>query len=107
MGGLAEAVFASSSDTQVEYSYLKERKGFIRICIKHGKDIVPEYCYRATDMYYNPPVLRGWRARFSQHYFLGLVMPIGKWGSFMPKCDDATTVVFPPFPASSYTLDQL
>jgi len=106
-GGFAEAVFSNAADTKYEYSYLKDRKGFIRICLEERKDIIPMYTFRSTRMYWNPGILRGWRARFSQHYFLGLVMPMGKFGTAMPFTDKTTTVVFPPFPASQYSLEQL
>jgi len=72
-GGFAESVFASAYDDKYEYSYLKDRKGFIRIAVEAGKDIVPVYTFRSTRMYNNPRVLRGWRARFSQKYYIGLV----------------------------------
>jgi hypothetical protein len=106
-GGFAESCFASSSDSQYEYAYLKDRKGFIRICLEAGKDIVPIYTFNSTRMYYNPRVLRGWRARFSQHYYIGLVPFTGKYFTSMPLTDETTTVVFPPFEVTKYTLDQL
>ena len=106
-GGFAEGVFSDAADPTVEYSYIKDRTGFLRICIENGKDIVPIYTFRATQMYYNIPWLRGLRARLSQKIFVGLVMPFGWMGTSMPLTDKTTTVVFPPFPASSYTVGQL
>lgn len=107
-GGFAEAVFADAQTAKhVEYSYLKDRKGFIRICLEEHKDIIPVYTFGATRMYNNPSIMRGWRARFSQHYFLGLVLPLGKMGTAMPLTDETTTVVFPPFELTRYTVDQL
>jgi len=106
-GGFAESVFANSGDKEFEYSYIKERKGFVRIGIEHGKDIVPIYTFRANWMYYNPGILRGMRARISQRNYIGLVMPFGRFGSSMPLTDDTTTVIFPPFEASQYNLSQV
>lgn len=106
-GGFAESVFADANHEGIEYSYLKDRKGFIRICIEEGKDIVPMYTYGSTRMYNNTKILRGVRARFSQAYFLPVVLPIGWMGTSMPLTDNTTTVVFKPFPCSKYTLDQL
>jgi hypothetical protein len=106
-GGFAESVFANSADTRYEYSYIKDRQGFIRIAIEAGNDIVPVYTFRATRMYYNPALLRGWRARFSQSYYIGLVPWMGWLGTSMPLTDKTTTVVFPPFLASKYTVDTL
>mmetsp|Transcript_1452 Transcript_1452/g.3313 ORF Transcript_1452/g.3313 Transcript_1452/m.3313 type:complete len:373 (+) Transcript_1452:123-1241(+) len=106
-GGFAESVFADAGEKRYEYSYLKDRMGFIRICLEEGKDIVPIYTYKSTWMYNNPGWLRGWRARFSQHYYVGIVFLFGKMGTAMPLTDDTTTVVFPPFPVSKYTVSQL
>lgn len=106
-GGFAESVFANSAERKYEYSYLKDRAGFVRISIEAGKDIVPIYTFRSTWMYYNPSILRGWRARFSQNYYIGLVPFIGWMGTSMPHTDKTTTVVFPPFLASSYKMEQL
>eukprot|EP00928_Gymnodinium_smaydae_P058578 TRINITY_DN4175_c3_g3_i2.p1 TRINITY_DN4175_c3_g3~~TRINITY_DN4175_c3_g3_i2.p1 ORF type:complete len:343 (+),score=51.25 TRINITY_DN4175_c3_g3_i2:64-1092(+) len=81
--------------------------GFAEVCIENGKDMVPLYTFGATRMYKQPPFLRGARARFSQHYYIGLVLHWGKLCSAMPLTDETTTVVFPPFEASRYTMDQL
>jgi len=106
-GGFAESVFSNASETNVEYSYIKDRKGFVRIAIANGKDIVPVYTFRATRMYYNPPYLRGLRARLSQRFYIGLALWLGKLGTSMPLTDKTTTVVFPPFPASQYDVGRL
>ncbi|CAE8623438.1 unnamed protein product [Polarella glacialis] len=106
-GGFAEAVFANAGERKYEYSYLKGRTGFMRICLEEGKDIVPCYTFRASRMYNNPGILRGVRARFSQHYFIGLVPFTGWMGTSMPLTDETTTVIFPPFEASRYQVSQL
>jgi len=101
-GGFAESVFANAAERRIEYAYIKDRKGFVRIAIENGKDIVPVYTFRATWMYYNPGILRGLRARFSQRFYIGLALWLGKYGTSMPLTDKTTTVVFPPFHASKY-----
>lgn len=106
-GGFAESVFADASERNVEYAYIKDRQGFVRVCLEEGKDMVPVYTFKASWMYYNPRILRGWRARFSQNYYIGLVIPWGWMGTSMPLTDKTTTVVFPPFEASRYTVEQL
>lgn len=77
-GGFAEACFASSAERRVEYSYLKGRKGFIRICLEEGKDIVPAYTFRLNWMYRTPRSLRGLRARLSQRIFVAWCLV--RWG---------------------------
>ena len=65
-------VYQASFCTQkeVEYSYLKGRKGFLRICLEEKKDIVPAYTFRLNWMYRTPRSLRGFRARLSQRIFV-------------------------------------
>ncbi|CAJ1398620.1 unnamed protein product [Effrenium voratum] len=106
-GGFAEACFASSAERQVEYSYLKGRKGFVKICIEEGKDIIPCYTFGVNWMYRTPRSLRGLRARLSQKIFVGVIPFFGFMGTSMPLTDETTTVVFPPFEASRYTPAQL
>lgn len=106
-GGFPESVFADAGQRKIEYSYIKDRKGFVKICLEEGKDIIPIYTFKATWMYHNPGFLKGLRARYSQKISLGLVWPIGKWGTAMPLSDETVSVVFPPFEASKYRPDQL
>merc|ERR1712224_611296 len=47
------------------------------------------------------------RARFSQRYSIGLGPFMGWLGTSMPLTDKTTSVVFPHFEASKYTVDQL
>lgn len=106
-GGFSEAVFANAAEKRYEYAYIKDRKGFVRICLEEGKDIIPCYTFKSSWMYYNPGILRGLRARISQRVGVGLVAIIGRWGTSMPLRDDTTTVVFPPFEASRYSVAQV
>lgn len=106
-GGFSEAVFANSAEKRFEYSYIKDRKGFIKICVDEGKDIVPIYTFKSTWMYYNPGILKGLRARVSQKLSIGLVALFGYLGTSMPLRDDTITVVFPPFEASRYAPSEL
>jgi len=106
-GGFAESVFANAAERDREFSYIKDRKGFMRICIDECKDIVPCYTFRVNWMYRNPGILRGLRARISQNYYVGLVFLCGWMGTSMPLTDDTTTVVFPPFEVTRYGKNQL
>ncbi|OLQ10151.1 Diacylglycerol O-acyltransferase 2 [Symbiodinium microadriaticum] len=106
-GGFSEAVFVNSAERKYEYSYLKNRKGFVRIAVEEGKNIVPCYTFRQSWMYRTPRTLRAARARLSQHIFVGIIPFFGWMGTSMPLTDKTTTVVFPPFPASEYKPDQV
>jgi len=83
-GGFSESIFTNAAETKYEYSYIKDRKGFVKICLEERKPIMPVYTFGSTRMYYNPSVLRGLRARLSQKIYVGLVLFLGKWGTAMP-----------------------
>lgn len=106
-GGFSESVFANAAEKRFEYSYIKDRKGFVKICLEEGKDIVPCYTFKSSWMYNNPGVLKGLRARISQQLHIGLVAFAGKFGTSMPLLNDTTTVVFPPFEVTRFQPDQL
>mmetsp|Transcript_289 Transcript_289/g.625 ORF Transcript_289/g.625 Transcript_289/m.625 type:complete len:415 (-) Transcript_289:335-1579(-) len=106
-GGFAEAVFANAGEKDKEYLYIKDRKGFMKICLEERKDLVPMYTFKASWMYYNPGILKGLRARISQKISVGLVAFFGRFGTSMPLIDDTTTVIFPPFEISKYRPDQV
>ena len=86
---------------------LLQGKGFVRIAVEEGKDIVPCYTFRQNWMYRTPRTLRAARARLSQHIFVGIIPFFGWMGTSMPLTDETTSVVFPPFPASEYKADQV
>jgi len=106
-GGFSEAVFSNAAEKRYEYSYIKDRKGFMKICLDAGKDIVPVYTFKSSWMYYNPGVLKGLRARISQNISVGLIALCGRFGTSMPLRDDTVTVVFPPFAASKYKASEV
>ena len=41
-GGFSEAVY-TNADPTVEYNYIGDRMGFVRLAIEHGVDIIPTY----------------------------------------------------------------
>jgi len=107
-GGFAEAVF-TDADNRVEYSYLKGRKGFIKIAIEAQVDIVPIYQFNVNKLYHTPRILRGLRARLAQRLALPMVIWWGWWGTNQPldAHTQVHTVVGKPFPASQYSLEEL
>jgi hypothetical protein len=108
-GGFSEAVY-TNADANVEYNYIADRVGFIRLAIEHGVDIIPSYSYGLNDMYATLGWRRQWRAQQSQATGIPMVLwtgPLGAWLSNNPYTEDVTVVTFDPFPASSYTLEQV
>jgi hypothetical protein len=108
-GGFSEAVY-TNADPTVEYNYIGDRMGFVRLAIEHGVDIIPTYTYGLNDMYRTLGWRRQWRASKAQAWGIPLVFwtgPLGGWVVNNPYTEDVTVCTFDPFPASTYTLEQL
>lgn len=53
-GGIAEMFQGypkPSAHPDEEYVILKQRKGFVRMAVKHGIPLIPVYCFGATKMF--------------------------------------------------------
>ena len=105
-GGFSEATY-TGAQPDVEYSYIADRLGFIRMAIEAGVDIIPSYSYGLNDMYVTLEWQRHWRAIKAQ----ALGLPTVLWtGPFLlgnvPFTENITVVTFDPFPTSQYTVDQ-
>ena len=105
-GGFSEAVYTGAS-SKYEYSYLKSRKGFIKIAIEAGVDIIPTYSFGIDSMYHTLSPGRHIRAKIAQKTGLPLVAWWGKYGTSIPLHENHVTATFDPFPSSQYTIDQL
>ena len=108
-GGFSEAVY-TNADPEVEYAYLLGRKGFVRLAIEAGVDIIPSYTYGLNDMYKTLEWARHWRAVKAQATGIPMVFWWGSWGPLfgnVPHTEDVTVCTFDPFPASRYTLEQV
>ncbi|KAL1511119.1 hypothetical protein AB1Y20_005939 [Prymnesium parvum] len=108
-GGFSEACYTNASPV-VEYAYIADRTGFLRLAIEAGVDIIVTYTYGLNDMYRTLEWRRHWRAVKAQEWGLPLVYwwgPLGKICGNVPYTEDVTVATFDPFPASKYTLDQL
>jgi len=106
-GGFSEAVFTDARNS-VEYSYLKGRKGFIKLAIQAGVDIIPLYQFNVGKLYKTPRVWRGLRARLAQRFAIPMVIWSGWMGTSQPLDDTQVyTVLGPVFPASQYSLAEL
>lgn len=108
-GGFSEAVY-TNADPSIEYNYIGDRTGFVRLAIEHGVDIIPAYSYGLNDMYRTLGWRRQWRASKAQAWgipMVGWTGPFGGWVVNNPYTEDITVCTFDPFPASTYTLEQL
>eukprot|EP00811_Abedinium_folium_P036786 NODE_9462_length_1423_cov_4.329475.p1 GENE.NODE_9462_length_1423_cov_4.329475~~NODE_9462_length_1423_cov_4.329475.p1 ORF type:complete len:374 (+),score=69.43 NODE_9462_length_1423_cov_4.329475:51-1172(+) len=105
-GGFSEATYMGYSD-KLEVAYILGRKGFLKIAITEGVDVIPTYSFGATSMYRSIGWRREARAKLSQKSGLPLLAWWGRFGTNLPLHEDTVTVSFDPFPASQYTLAEL
>ena len=106
-GGFSEATF-TNAHPDVEYAYIADRYGFIKLAIEAKVDIIVAYSFGLNDMYKTLEWQRHWRAVQAQ----ALGLPTVLWaGPFLlgnvPYTEKITVVTFDPFPTSQYTVDQL
>eukprot|EP00811_Abedinium_folium_P000048 NODE_10043_length_1380_cov_11.401437.p1 GENE.NODE_10043_length_1380_cov_11.401437~~NODE_10043_length_1380_cov_11.401437.p1 ORF type:complete len:409 (+),score=72.20 NODE_10043_length_1380_cov_11.401437:70-1227(+) len=105
-GGFSEATYLDYSD-KLEVAYLLGRKGFLKIAITEGIDVIPTYSFGASSMYRSIGWMRERRSKLAQKSGLPLVFWWGRFGTNLPFHEDTVTVSFDPFPASQYTLTEL
>ena len=108
-GGFSEACYTNASP-DVEYSYIADRTGFIRLAIEAKVDIIVCYTYGLNQMYRTVEWQRHARAVKAQAWGIPLVYwwgPLGYFFGNVPYSEDVNVVTFDPFPASQYTIEQL
>lgn len=90
-GGEAEQI---RTIYQKERVYLKRRKGFIKLALKHGIPVVPSYLFGVNDYYYTSNIL--FQPRLWLQKSLGICIPVavGLYGSIFCPFSVPTTVVY-------------
>ncbi len=63
-GGFEEATISSLEQDRV---YIKNRKGFVKLCLQHGYSIVPVYCFGEKETFWNVQGL--WSLRLKMNSF--------------------------------------
>jgi 2-acylglycerol O-acyltransferase 2 len=98
-GGIAE-MFVPTTHPNEEYALLAQRKGFIRMSIKHNVPIVPIYVFGATKMFHRlslPSIFE----RLSKWFKLSLCIFYGRLGLPIPFRQKLLYVIgHPLFPPS-------
>jgi hypothetical protein len=82
VGGIAELFLSSPTEEKL---YLKRRKGFIKLALTEGVDVVPIYCFGNTSIL--TVVQTGLLAALSRKLKISLVSFFGKWGLPIPRDD--------------------
>lgn len=77
-----------------ERIFLKRRKGFIRLALKHGVPVVPVYAFGVSDYYHTSHCAMGLRLWLLKR--LGISIPIarGQYGTLISPLPVPTTIVF-------------
>eukprot|EP00123_Amoebidium_parasiticum_P011910 comp20984_c0_seq1/m.28110 comp20984_c0_seq1/g.28110 ORF comp20984_c0_seq1/g.28110 comp20984_c0_seq1/m.28110 type:complete len:354 (-) comp20984_c0_seq1:196-1257(-) len=81
VGGEAEALLTENGREQV---VLSNRKGFIRLALKHGSSLVPTYSFGLNDIFTTSSKGLGWRKWLAKTYRICLCLFWGRWGLPMP-----------------------
>ena len=92
-GGFEEATLTCLTQDR---AYIRKRAGFVKLCLQHGYQIVPVYCFGEKNTYWN--VQGGWKLRFALN---GWGLPaILVWGlpflPFIPRRTSLLVAAGPP-----------
>lgn len=79
-GGIAELFLCSEEEERL---FLKSRKGFIKLALREGADIVPIYCFGNTTVLTIPK--NKFLAEQSRKFQASLTIFWGKWGTPIPR----------------------
>jgi len=82
VGGSAECL---ESQPNTDILILKKRKGFIRLALENGADLVPVYGYGINDLYVQMPWFKRFRQKFLAATKVALTFGIGRqYGNMFP-----------------------
>jgi hypothetical protein len=86
------ALFCAGKDTVV----LNHRRGFVRLALSYGADIVPTYGFGVTDMYNTYSFAKKFRNFLSKQYQIALPLFSGRWLTMTPYPSKVTVCVYVP-----------
>jgi 1-acyl-sn-glycerol-3-phosphate acyltransferase len=90
-GGEAEQIRTVHGKEKV---YLQQRKGFIKIALRHGVPIVPVYVFGASDYYHTWFFGYGLRLWLMKQTGICITLAFGLYGSMLCPIPVETTIVF-------------
>jgi hypothetical protein len=76
VGGFDEMLMDSTDE---DLLFLRNRKGFVKMAITHGYDLVPVYVFGETQLYRNILRLPNCLVKFCMRWMIPLLFPVGKW----------------------------
>lgn len=90
-GGMAEQIRTIRGREEV---YLKKRKGFVKLAMRHGVPVIPMYVFGASDYYYTSRALYGFRLWLMNTLAISIPLAFGSYGSFLCPLPIKSTIVF-------------
>ena len=82
-GGIAEMTLVQHKG--VEQLYLKARKGFIRLAIRHGRPLIPVYCFGETHIFHQYNCFQRTRQWLSRKLKISIVFFRGRNCTLVPN----------------------
>jgi 2-acylglycerol O-acyltransferase 2 len=81
VGGEKEQLMSESGLHRI---YLLERKGFVKLALQYGADLIPMYAFGENEVYTTSNILLDFRKWLQKSFSLGIPICFGRWGSFLP-----------------------
>eukprot|EP00536_Pseudo-nitzschia_multiseries_P016343 jgi/Psemu1/299240/fgenesh1_pm.1081_\ len=90
-GGEAEQIRTQHGRETI---YLKNRKGFVKLALRHGIPLVPVYVFGCSDSYYTySKTLHGLRMWLVKNFGICITLCSGLWGNPLCPLPKTTTIV--------------
>jgi len=81
VGGEKEQMWTTPGEHKI---YLKNRKGFVKLALQYGVDLVPMYCFGEVDAYTTSKFLYGARAWLQNNFQICIPIFWGRYGTLIP-----------------------
>lgn len=81
IGGEKEQLMTETNKQKI---YLLNRKGFIKLALQYGAQLVPMYAFGENELYTSSNLFLGWRKYLQHHFNLGIPICWGRGGSWLP-----------------------
>lgn len=82
-GGIAEMTLPCGRD--VERLYLNRRRGFVRLALKHGRPLIPVYCFGETQIFHQYDWFQSTRHWLSRKFRVSIVFFRGRNCTLIPR----------------------
>ena len=93
VGGEKEQLMAKPHKHQI---FLKSRKGFVKLALQYGCELVPSYAFGETELYHISDFALGFRKWLQRNFAIGITLAKGRpvWWNWMNPLKNPLHVVF-------------